>query len=144
MFTSLSSHTGVKKTLQSLPDNLNILLVEDNIINQKVGQSIFKNIGYEIDLASNGSQALEMVKKKEYDIIFMDLFMPEMDGFEAATSIRKFGIETPIIAMSADIDDQRRADAKKAGMTEFLAKPAKIETVKQLLLRIFSDTQNFE
>ncbi len=89
-------------------------------------------------MASNGAEAILMTSNNEYDIIFMDLYMPEVDGFEATIQIRKNQIKTPIIAMSADIDDQRKADAVFAGMNEYLSKPAKIETVKQLLIRMFS------
>ena len=112
--------------------------MEDNLINQKVAQSIFKNIGYEIELAKNGAEAITMTSEKKYDIIFMDLFMPEVDGFEATVQIRKNGIKTPIIAMSADSDDQRKADSILVGMDEYLEKPAKVETVKQLLIKMFS------
>jgi signal transduction histidine kinase/CheY-like chemotaxis protein len=138
IFPALKDHGGIKTTLNTLPAQMSILLVEDNIINQKVAQSIFKNIGYEITLVSNGAEAIKMTSENEYDIIFMDLYMPEVDGFEATIQIRKNGIKTPIIAMSADIDDQRKADAVFAGMDEYLSKPAKIETVKQLLIRMFS------
>jgi CheY-like chemotaxis protein len=142
IYPSLRDHGGIKTTLNTLPSQLSILVVDDNIIKQTVAQSIFKNIGYEISLASNGSEAINMTSDNVYDIIFMDLFMPEVDGFEASVQIRKNGIKTPIIAMSADIDDQRKADAVVAGMDEYLSKPAKIETVKQLLIRMFSTSVN--
>jgi signal transduction histidine kinase/CheY-like chemotaxis protein len=138
IFTGLKDQGSVKSMLNALPGELSILLVEDNLINQKVGQSIFKNIGYEIEIASNGIEALEMVDKNKYDIIFMDLFMPELDGFEATEQIRKKGIKTPIIAMSADPDDKRKADAILAGMDDFIEKPAKLEIIKQLLMKLFS------
>ncbi|MEX0983149.1 MAG: response regulator [Bacteroidales bacterium] len=138
VFPELKDHKSLASTLNTLPSRLSILLVEDNIINQKVAQSIFKSIGYEIDLASNGAEAIEKVGSNEYDIIFMDLFMPEMDGFEATEQLRKSGIKTPIIAMSADSKDERKAQSVLAGMDEYLAKPAKVETVKQLLINLFS------
>jgi signal transduction histidine kinase/CheY-like chemotaxis protein len=74
---------------------LKILVVEDNIINQKGIQSLFKNLGYEIEIASNGSEALLKIEKETFDIIFMDLLMPEMDGFTASMEIRKKDKETP-------------------------------------------------
>ena len=138
VFPELTDYNGIAPELNTLPSHLSILLVEDNIINQKVAQSIFKNIGYEIDIASNGAEGVEMAGKNRYDIIFMDLFMPEMDGFEATGLIRKLGIKTPVIAMSADRDDDRKAQSVLAGMDEYLAKPAKVETVKQLLIKLFS------
>ncbi len=137
-FPSLKDLKSVLPTLRTLPDQLNILLVEDNVINQKVVQSIFKHLGYEIDMASNGAEAISKVKKRTYNIIFMDLFMPEMDGFEATRQIRKLGIKTPVIAMSADKDDERKADSVLAGMDDYITKPVKVEAMKRLLIKMFS------
>jgi signal transduction histidine kinase/DNA-binding response OmpR family regulator len=95
IFPQLTDHKSLTQTLNKLPAQLSILLVEDNSINQKVAKSIFKNIGYEIELAANGAEAIEKTKSNNYDIIFMDLFMPEMDGFEATEQLRKAGIKTP-------------------------------------------------
>lgn len=139
-FPSLEEQAGITKMLNALPDELRILMAEDNLINQKVAQSIFKNIGYEIELASNGEEAVEMASKKEFDIIFMDLFMPEVNGFEATEKIREKGIKTPIIAMSADDTDERKAEAINIGMDDYLMKPARVETVKQILMKRFSTT----
>lgn len=138
IFPALVDNHKIETELYSLPKHLSILLVEDNIINVKVAQAIFKNIGYEIDLASNGAEALNMTKEKEYDIIFMDLYMPEVDGFEAAQKMRERGLKIPIIAMSANIEDQRKADSVIAGMDDYLSKPVKVEQVKQMLIKIFS------
>lgn len=138
IFVALKDNAGIEPTLNRLPSELAILIVEDNIINQKVARTIFKNIGYEIDVASNGAEGVEMTKQKKYDIIFMDLFMPEVDGFEAAVLMRKNGIKTPIIATSADSEDQRKADSVIAGMDGYLSKPVRQETVKQLLIKMFS------
>jgi signal transduction histidine kinase/CheY-like chemotaxis protein len=138
VFPSLQDHKRVIPGLNTLPPDLSVLVVEDNPINQKVGQSIFKNIGYEIDLAINGKEALEKISVKEYDIVFMDLFMPVMDGFEAAKRIREMGLKVPIVAISADSDDERKAESVIAGMDEFITKPVKVESVKQLLIKLFS------
>ena len=140
IFIAIEEHHSIASTLNSLPEELSILLVEDNLINQKVAQSIFKNIGYEIELAKNGAEAITLTGEKEYDIIFMDLFMPEVDGFEATERIRKNGIEIPIIAMSADSDDERKAEAIEVGMDDYLTKPVKVETVKLLLIKLFSSS----
>jgi signal transduction histidine kinase/CheY-like chemotaxis protein len=139
-FVGLEEQKHLSPMLQSLPEELDILLVDDNPINQKVAQAIFKSIAYEIDIASNGLEALDKVKEKDYDIIFMDLFMPEMDGFDTTIQLRKNGFEKPIIAMSANIEDERKADARKAGMNEYLSKPVKTETIKELLIKLFSSS----
>ena len=126
--------------INALPSELSILLAEDNLINQKVAQSIFKNIGYEIDIAKNGREAVELMEKDKYDVIFMDLLMPETDGYQATEEIRKAGYTLPIIAMSADEDDKTRAAAFKAGMNDYVMKPARVESIKQLLIKLFSTT----
>ena len=139
-FPGIEDHKRLEPMLNALPDNLSILLAEDNLINQKVAQSIFKNIGYEIDIAKNGQEAVEMVQKNDYDVIFMDLLMPELDGYQACQEIRRTGKDMPVIAMSADDDDQVRKAARDAGMNDYISKPARVETVKQLLIKLFSKT----
>lgn len=138
LFPALSEWGSLEGQLNTIPSQLNILLAEDNLINQKVAQSIFKNIGYEIEIVSNGEEAVEQVQKNKYDIIFLDLFMPEMDGFEAARKIRQLGIKTPVIAMSADSDDERKAETVLAGMDDYIIKPVKVENMKKLLIKMFS------
>lgn len=137
-FPNLQEKEVSQPELNALPKDLSILLAEDNLINQKVAQTIFKNIGYEIDLVKNGKEAVELAGKNNYDIIFMDLLMPELDGFQATEELRKAGIKIPIIAMSADSDEQRKADALLAGMEDFVPKPARVENIKKLLIKLFS------
>ena len=131
---------SLEPMINALPSELSILIAEDNLINQKVAQSIFKNIGYEIEIAKNGKVAVEMMEKDKYDVVFMDLLMPEMDGYQATEAIRKAGYTLPIIAMSADEDEKLRAAALKAGMNDYVMKPARVESIKQLLIKLFSKT----
>jgi signal transduction histidine kinase/CheY-like chemotaxis protein len=137
-FPGIEDRKSLEHMLNKLPDELSILLAEDNLINQKVAQSIFKNIGYEIQIARNGREALERIEKEKFDVVFMDLLMPEMDGYQATLEIRKKGFSLPIIAMSADEDDITRTAAFDAGMNEFVMKPARVEKIKQLLIKLFS------
>ena len=138
VFPGVEDRKSFEPMLNALPEELNILLAEDNLINQKVAQSIFKNIGYEIEIAKNGKEAVEMVAEGKYDVIFMDLLMPEMDGYQATRQIRKLGHTLPIIAMSADEDDITRKAAFEAGMIDYVSKPARVENIKQLLIKLFS------
>ena len=138
VFPGIIDRKNFEPMLNALPADLSILLAEDNLINQKVAQSIFKNIGYEIHIAKNGKEAVEMMEKAKYDVVFMDLLMPEMDGYQASSLIRKSGHTLPIIAMSADEDDITRKAAFKAGMNEYVRKPARVESIKQLLIKLFS------
>ncbi len=139
-YPGIEDRKSLEPMLNALPSELSILIAEDNLINQKVAQSIFKNIGYEIDIAKNGREAVELMETTKYDIIFMDLLMPEMDGYQATELIRKSGHTLPVIAMSADEDDIIRAAAFKAGMNDFVMKPARVETIKHLLIKFFSTT----
>jgi len=118
--------------------NLSILLAEDNLFNRKVAQALFKSIGFEIDLANNGVEVLEMLEQKKYDIIFMDLLMPEMDGLETTRAIREKGLDLPIIALTAVEDSDTRSSASAAGINDYLVKPATANNIRELLLRTFS------
>jgi len=126
--------------INALPDELSILLAEDNLINQKVAQSIFKNIGYEIEIAKNGKEAVELMENQKFDVLFMDLLMPEMDGYQAAEHIRAAGHTLPIVAMSADETAETRKAAFEAGMNDYLMKPTRVESIKHLLIKLFSKT----
>jgi CheY-like chemotaxis protein len=114
---------------------LNILLVEDNLINQKVTQRILKKIGYDLDTAENGLIALKKVKDKKYDIIFMDIQMPEMDGFEATYQIlKKYRESAPkIIAMTAAVMKGDKEKCLNAGMVDYIPKPVVPEVVYKVL-----------
>ncbi len=142
VFPNLEDHKSILPILHTLPADLSILLVEDNLINQKVAQSVFKNIGYEIDLASDGAEAVEKSGSHKYDIIFMDLYLPKLDGYEATEQIRKNGYTAPVVAMSATGDDHQKARTVQSGMDDFLTKPARVEHVKQVLIKFFSTTIN--
>jgi signal transduction histidine kinase/CheY-like chemotaxis protein len=139
-FPGIEDRKSLEPMINALPTELSILIAEDNLINQKVAQSIFKNIGYEIEIAKNGLEAVQLMEKSNYDVVFMDLLMPEMDGYQATSEIRKAGHTMPVIAMSADETDETRVAAFEAGMNEYLMKPARVESIKQLLIKLFSTT----
>ncbi len=128
--------------LTKLKKDLKILVAEDNLINQKVAQTFFKNLGYEIDIAENGKIAIEKANQKEYDIVFMDIMMPEMDGWEATQLLRDEGKDFPIVAITADIGEEARGKAKEEGMNDFIPKPVRIEEIKRVLLRWFTEPAN--
>ena len=106
----------------------NILVAEDNRMNQRVILRVLKNLGYAPDLANDGSEALKMMKLKHYDLILMDIQMPNIDGLEGARIIRKlYGKSPAILALTANSADEDREACLNAGMNEFLTKPIDLE-----------------
>ncbi len=121
-----------------VPNNIRILVAEDNLFNQKVAQNLFKKIGYEIDLANNGREAIQKFKNNKYHIIFMDLIMPELDGFDATKELKCYDESCPIIAMTANNDDIQRQMAFKAGMDDFIVKPAQKNEITRMIIKYCS------
>ena len=116
---------------------LRILVAEDNAINQKVVLRLLERLGYRADVAANGIEALEAIERQTYDVILMDVQMPEMDGIEAARRIfqRFERHEAPrVIAMTANVLQGDRELALAAGMEGFLSKPIELTTLRQALL----------
>lgn len=117
--------------------HLRIHIAEDNIINRKLAQAVFKNLGFETDLSEDGRMAVDLWEKNRYDIIFMDVQMPEMDGLEASREIRKRSgnnNKPVIIAMTAFAMEGDRARCLEAGMNDYLTKPFKPEEIELMLL----------
>lgn len=107
-----------------------ILLVEDNPINQQVAEGLLQKIGMDVEVAANGAIALEVVRRQRFDLIFMDMQMPVMDGLSATRAIRSMGDETPIVGLTANAFASDREDCLAAGMDDFVSKPvtrAKLE-----------------
>ena len=106
---------------------LKLLLVDDNPFNQKVGVLKLNRQGHKVTVAASGKEALEILDKQSFDIVFMDMHMPEMDGLEATTQIRRLeagiGRRTPIIAMTANAGDDAREQCLQGGMDAYVAKP---------------------
>lgn len=102
-----------------------ILVAEDHTVNQVLFKTILENIGHEVDIANNGLEAVESAKLNSYDIIFMDVQMPEMNGYEATVEIRSLGVKTPIIAVTASAIKGEKEKCLSVGMTDFLTKPFK-------------------
>ena len=117
---------------------LNVLLVEDNIVNQKVASRILEKLGFKPDIANNGLEAIHEINSKDYDIILMDLLMPKLDGIETTKRIRSMlaGKKIPkIIAMTADTMMNSREACINAGMDDYLNKPINVEEIKTLMYK---------
>ncbi len=114
--------------------SLRILMAEDNAINQRVGKLILQRAGFEIDLVSDGNEALEAHRTKPYDLILMDCQMPTMDGFEASRKIRLLSEKQPaIIAVTANALAGERERCLEAGMDDYLSKPFQAEQLVSLV-----------
>ncbi|MBG6188549.1 response regulator [Flavobacterium sp. CAN_S2] len=122
--------------IESELKNIKVLVVEDIPLNQLLMKTLLDDFGFERDIAENGKIAIEKLKEKEYEIVLMDLQMPEMNGFEATEYIRKTMKSTiPIIALTADVTTVDLAKCKAVGMDDYLAKPV---DEKQLYNKIVS------
>lgn len=130
----VDTHQGVNKRLDYLGFTGRILLVEDNEINQLVAKNQLEKYGLEVVLAHNGKQALELARQYRFDLIFMDIQMPVMDGYQATRQIRQFNSSIPIIALTAAAMVEDRQKALAVGMNDHLAKPLN----KQALIAILA------
>lgn len=126
--------------------NANVLLVEDNLINQKIVLLSLKPVVGNIDVANNGKEALDLFVNKKYDIILMDIQMPIMDGLTATRKIRELEVSThthvPIIAITANALAGDREMCLAAGMNEYLSKPFQIETLIQKMKELLEEDGN--
>ncbi len=117
-----------------------LLLAEDQFTNQQVAQAILSKLGYEADVVSNGLEALRALERKDYDLVFMDCQMPEMDGYRATRVIRNpksrvRSHEIPVIALTANASSDDREKCIRAGMSDYLAKPIRHKAVLEMLDR---------
>jgi PAS domain S-box-containing protein len=137
--------SGSRSGAQVVQNGKVVLLVEDNPANQKVAVSQLKQLGYAVDVAENGREAIEMLGKSPYDLILMDVNMPEMDGYTATKAIRRAEITTgrhiPIVAMTANAMSGDRDTCIAAGMDDYLSKPTRRETLRDMLQKWLPNEQ---
>jgi CheY-like chemotaxis protein len=115
---------------------LRILLAEDNAVNQKLALHLLERMGYRADVAGNGLEAIEAVQRQTYDVVLMDVQMPEMDGLEATRAIcREWTQEQRprIIAMTAGAMKEDRESCLEAGMDDYISKPIRVEELVRAL-----------
>ena len=122
---------------------LHVLLAEDNLVNQKLATALLEKIGHRVTLAAHGAEALRKWSADRFDLIFMDVQMPEMDGLEATTRIREGerlrGTHTPIVAMTAHAMTGDRERCLAAGMDDYISKPIQRKTLTTMLSRYFAE-----
>ncbi|MBS1810998.1 MAG: response regulator [Acidobacteria bacterium] len=122
--------------------SLHILIAEDNPINQKLAVRVLQKQGHTSVVANNGREALEMWEQQPFDVILMDVMMPEMDGLVAASEIRQrekvTGQHIPIIAITANAMVGDREKCLSAGMDEYISKPVDVTSLYEALERLTS------
>jgi signal transduction histidine kinase/CheY-like chemotaxis protein len=121
--------------------SLSILLAEDNLVNQRVAMTMLGKMGHRITLATNGLEALEQWRQGDFDLILMDVQMPEMTGLEAAIQIRReeaIGVHVTIVAMTASAMSEERDRCLAAGMDDFISKPVSYKAIEQMIAGTFS------
>lgn len=117
-----------------------VLVVEDNLTNQRLLVLMLEYLGCQVDAVANGSEALSALQGKSFDIVFMDVQMPEMDGFEATRRIRAGGagesnVEVPILAVTAHVSSEYQRKCMDAGMNDYVAKPIRIGDLVKVVSR---------
>jgi signal transduction histidine kinase/CheY-like chemotaxis protein/tetratricopeptide (TPR) repeat protein len=118
---------------------LRILLAEDNVVNQKLALRLLQQMGYRADLASNGIEAIESIERQTYDVVLMDVQMPEMDGLEASRRIIERwpdGQRPRIVAMTANAMQGDREECMAAGMDDYVTKPIRVDALVEALNRV--------
>ncbi|AKG22084.1 response regulator [Calothrix sp. 336/3] len=149
---SQNTHTEILSYSRTAPNNisinntqiakilpLKILLVEDGLVNQKIALKLLERLGYQADVANNGLEAVKAVQNQTYDLVFMDVQMPEMDGLEATRYIRQeisLNKQPQIIAMTANARPEDRQECLNAGMDDFISKPIRLDAIEVVIKKI--------
>jgi CheY-like chemotaxis protein len=131
-----NSHSKSDNHEDSPTGSLEILIAEDNAINQLVLKKMLERQGHNVDVAEDGHEAIEAIKLKAYDLVFMDLQMPLMNGFEATERIQKMEISEKrpvIIAVTANAFVEDREKCLAAGMDDYISKPIKLAAINQIV-----------
>jgi two-component system, sensor histidine kinase len=116
---------------ETMPERRKILVVEDDRVNQRVLKEMISELGHDPVVAVNGKEGVECAKKDKFMLIFMDIKMPVMDGYEAATAIREFDQNVPIIALTAYAQEWTPVKCVESGINDIIYKPAKAERIKK-------------
>lgn len=118
------------------PSTLRVLVVDDHPVNQKLAQALLQRMGHEVSQAGNGLEALAQLRHQVFDLVLMDLHMPEMDGLECVRAIRQLpdpARHTRVIALTADAQESTRRETQAAGFDHFLTKPLRVRDLQELL-----------
>ncbi len=112
---------------------LRILIADDNYINRRVLSLLLQRLGYQVDTTENGQDCLNAALNKPYDLLLVDINMPDMSGIECAQQIRRVGLDFPIVAVTATDPEVSRKPCLAAGMNDFICKPIQMPELKRVL-----------
>jgi two-component system, sensor histidine kinase len=138
---SLNKANGKEEAGNASGHALKVLVVDDNNINQLVARKILEKLGTRVTVASSGQEAITLVKSSNFDLIFMDIQMPDMDGYETSIEIRKLNFKNPIIALSANAYNEHVQRSMEAGMDGHLQKPFTPNEIQGFVTKCISDKQ---
>jgi CheY-like chemotaxis protein len=126
------------RTLDNLPRNGRVLLADDSKVNHRVAVAMLEKRGYTVDVVDNGVEAVKAALARTYDVVLMDIEMPEMDGLEATAAIRerRSADELPIVALTAHVVPELVQRCREAGMSDFVSKPFKADALYRVLERL--------
>lgn len=118
-------------------ENLHILVVEDAEIAQRAARSAIESLGHKVDVAKTGAEAIGCCREQHYDLIFMDLGLPDMDGFTVTETLHNQGngakFITPIIALTVHDTEEFKVNTRQVGMSDFIAKPLTTEKIEEVI-----------
>jgi CheY-like chemotaxis protein len=143
---ALRAALGISSGIRKSNENSNrvdqsghsILVVEDNVVNQKVAMRMLTSLGYDVDIAVNGKEGLDAILSGEYRVVLMDCEMPEMSGYDATRELRRLATDKrdiPVIAMTAHALPGERNKCFEAGMDDYVSKPVRREALADVLQR---------
>lgn len=130
------------QTVTAKFEDVKVLVVEDYVINQQTTKGLLELMNCEVDIAESGEDALEKIKNENYDLIIMDIQMPDMDGYEATQKIRDNEgnkKHTPIIALTANVMEGDQEKCIEAGMDDYLSKPIRGAELERMLLKYLTE-----
>lgn len=134
----------IKDEFNELLTNAKIIMAEDYPMNQLLANSLFKKWGISLTVVDNGRHLLNEIEKEKYDLILMDIQMPVMDGMETTRILRKQGVKTPIIAITAHAFKEEQNQCLKAGMNDFISKPFDEIELKSKMIGFLTNQEHFE
>jgi signal transduction histidine kinase/CheY-like chemotaxis protein len=139
----VSEKSDLKKIISLDPVMLHILLVEDNLLNQRLAEVVLLNMGCKVTLADNGKAAIEKLSLNKFDIILMDIQMPYMNGYETSTYIRQqLQLSIPIIALTSNVQVGEVEKCLSVGMNAYLPKPIREQDLRDIFSKIIRDDLN--